>query len=304
MSVAAGAFLNCRGNSKVYNLQGLRVRLTEVRPTPYARRSFQRTAMLADLNGKIALVTGAGSAQGIGFAAARMLAAQGADVAITSTTDRIHERRKELGKERTLAAVCDLRRFTEAAKLVAQVVAHFGKIDILVNNAGMVQLGSAELLARFDSLTEAQWDSEIELNLKTCFNVTRAVIPHMVQAKYGRVVNVSSVSGPVASNPGMSAYSAAKAAMTGLTRTLALEIGGAGITVNAVAPGWIRTASSSQREIEAGTRTPVGRPGTPDEVAALITFLCSQEASYITGQVIVLDGGNTVQEYKGPGEFL
>ncbi len=260
--------------------------------------------MLADLTGKVALVTGAGSAEGIGFATARMLAAQGARVAITSTTSRIHARRVELGQEQTLASVCDLRSFEEAARLVAQVLAHFGRIDILVNNAGMVQLGSSELLARFESLTEEQWNREIELNLKTCFNVTRAVIPHMIEAKYGRIVNVSSVTGPVASNPGMSAYSAAKAGMAGLTRTLALEVGGAGITVNAVAPGWIQTASSSEREIEAGRHTPVGRSGTPDEVAALITFLCLREASYLTGQVIVVDGGNTVQEYKGAGAFF
>jgi 3-oxoacyl-[acyl-carrier protein] reductase len=260
--------------------------------------------MLADLKGKVALVTGAGSAEGIGFATARMLAAQGADVAITSTTDRIQERRAELGNERTLALVCDLRSFGDAGELVKQVLAHFGKIDILVNNAGMVQWGTEEFLSRFDTLSEEQWDSEIDLNLKTCFNVTRAVIPHMIRAKYGRIVSVSSVTGPVASNPGNSAYAAAKAAMAGLTRTLALEVGGAGITVNAVAPGWIKTASSSEREIEAGRHTPIGRSGTPDEVAALIVFLCSREASYITGEVIVVDGGNTVQEYKGPGEFF
>jgi 3-oxoacyl-[acyl-carrier protein] reductase len=257
-----------------------------------------------DLEGRVALVTGAGSAEGIGFATARLLHAQGAAVAITSTTDRIHDRAAGLGQERVFASVSDLRSFDNASTLVAKVIEHYGQLDILVNNAGMVQSGSEEFLASFDTMTEQEWDSEIELNLKTCFNVTRAAIPHMIGANYGRIVNVSSVTGPVASNPGMSAYSAAKAAMVGLTRTLALEVGGAGITVNAVAPGWIKTASSSEREIEAGRNTPVGRPGTPEEVAAVIVFLCSQEASYITGQVIVVDGGNTMQEYKGAGRFF
>ena len=257
-----------------------------------------------DLVGKVALVTGAGSAEGIGFATSRLLHAQGATVAITSTTDRIHDRAAELGQDRVFASVGDLRSFDNASTLVAKVIEHYGQIDILVNNAGMVQSGSEEFLASFATMTEQQWESEIELNLKTCFNVTRAAIPHMIGANYGRIVNVSSVTGPVASNPGMSAYSAAKAGMVGLTRTLALEVGGAGITVNAVAPGWIKTASSSEHEIEAGRNTPVGRPGTPEEVAAVIVFLCSQEGSYITGQVIVVDGGNTMQEYKGAGRFF
>jgi 3-oxoacyl-[acyl-carrier protein] reductase len=258
--------------------------------------------MLGTLKGRVALVTGAGSAEGIGFATARLLAAQGAFVAITSTTPRIHERSAELGSAHA-GIVCDLRSFKNAEKLVAEVVERYGKFDILVNNAGMVQTGSKELSARFDSLSESQWDSEIELNLKTCFNVTRVSLPHMIKKEYGRVVNVSSVTGPVASNPGMSAYSAAKAGMAGLTRALALETGRSGITVNVVAPGWIKTASSNDREIEAGRNTPIGRPGTPAEVAALIVFLCSDEASYITGQIIVVDGGNTVQEYKGAGAF-
>lgn len=259
--------------------------------------------MLADLKERVALVTGVGSAQGIGFATARLLLVQGAHVAITSTTDRIHARAAELGKDRIFASVCDLRSFENAAKLIEQILGRFGKIDILVNNAGMVQSGSQEVLAGFDTLTEEQWDSEIELNLKTCFNVTRAVVPHLIKAEYGRIVNVSSVTGPVASNPGMSAYSAAKAGMTGLTRSLALEGARTGITANAVAPGWIQTASSSKREIEAGRNSPVGRPGTPEEVAAVIVFLCSEEASYISGQTIVVDGGNSTQEYKGSGDW-
>jgi 3-oxoacyl-[acyl-carrier protein] reductase len=265
--------------------------------------------MLSDLKGRVALVTGAGSAEGIGFAAARQLLAHGASVAITSTTERIHARAAELGDgvsasvfASIFASIYDLRSFKNAESLVRGVKEHFGTIDILVNNAGMAQVGSNELVAGFDGLTEQQWDSEIELNLKTCFNVTRNVVPHMIQAKYGRIVNVSSVTGPVVTDPGMSAYSAAKAGMSGLTRSLALELGPFGITANAVAPGWIATASSRLSEIEAGRHTPVGRPGTPEEVAAVIAFLCSAEASYVTGQTIVVDGGNTIQESKVSGQ--
>jgi 3-oxoacyl-[acyl-carrier protein] reductase len=256
--------------------------------------------MLSDLKGRVALVTGAGSAEGIGFAAARQLLAHGASVAITSTTERIHARAAELGGG-VFASVYDLRGFKNAESLVRGVKEHFVNIDILVNNAGMAQVGSNELVVGFDGLTEQQWDSEIELNLKTCFNVTRNVVPHMIQAKYGRIVNVSSVTGPVVTDPGMSAYSAAKAGMAGLTRSLALELGPFGITANAVAPGWIATASSRLSELEAGRHTPVGRPGTPEEVAAVIVFLCSAEASYLTGQTIVVDGGNTIQESKVSG---
>jgi 3-oxoacyl-[acyl-carrier protein] reductase len=254
--------------------------------------------MLSDLKGRVALITGAGSAEGIGFAAARLLLARGASVAIASTTERIQKRAAELGSGQVFPFVYDLRRFENSAKLVAEIVERAGKIDILVNNAGMIQLGNKEFLAGFDTLTERQWDSEIELNLKTCFNVTRAAVPHMVRSGYGRIVNVSSVTGPVATYAGASAYAAAKAGMAGLTRSLALELGPSGITANAVAPGWIKTASSSAKEIEAGRHTPVGRPGTAAEVAAVIAFLCSEEASYVTGQTIVVDGGNTIQEIK------
>src|SRR6202162_1111955 len=257
-----------------------------------------------DISGRVALITGAGSPLGIGFPPARLLSQDGAKIAITSTTDRIKERARELATENAdvLALTADLRDHPSTRRLVREVLARYGRIDILVNNAGMTQISNPDqtLSVSLAELSEADWDYSIALNLKTTFNVTKAVLPSMLTANYGRIVNVSSVTGPLVSNPRATAYSAAKAGMVGLTRSLALEVARKGITVNAVAPGWIETASSTPEEITAGKNTPLGRPGRPDDVPAAIAFLACASASYITGQMIVIDGGNTIQEYKGP----
>jgi 3-oxoacyl-[acyl-carrier protein] reductase len=191
-----------------------------------------------------ALVTGAGSESGIGFAVARALAAAGHDLVIASTTERIHERAAAID---AVGVVGDLRDPATIERLVAA-----GPFDVCVNNAGMVAVGGEQLDAALVDTTDADWAAALEINLTTCFAVTRAVVPAMRERGYGRIVNVASTSGPVQAFVGDVAYHAAKAGMVGFTRAAALELAADGITVNAVAPGWIATASQLPSEQLAG----------------------------------------------------
>ena len=268
---------------------------------------------MAGVSGRRALVTGAGNAGGIGFAIAMALAAAGARVAITSNTARIFERRDALSAFGSghLALVGDLTDAEQAQAVLAQVRATMGGVDILINTAGFALLGHAEMPERIEAMADDQWHHDLAINLSTTFNMTRAVLPCMQHSRYGRIVNVASVSGPIVPIARTAGYSAAKAGMVGLTRATAIENADRGITCNAVLPGWIApdiaSVSSSKAgsnkaglnmaaSNKAGKSTPASRLGTPAEVAAACVFLASDEASHITGTCLVVDGGNSIVE--------
>ena len=254
---------------------------------------------------RVCLITGAGSAAGIGYATAEILSKLGAKIALVATTERVYDRAAELQAEGVFAKgyIADLMDRSQVSALIETILADFSAIDILINNAGMTQVGQEEDFTSFADLDYDAWDLSINRNLTLTFNVTRQVLPHMISRSYGRIVNVSSVTGPVVSNPGEAAYSAAKAAIIGMSRSIAIEVAKDHIMINNVLPGWIATASQTAAEAAGGMNTPVGRGGSPQEVANMIVFLASEEASYITGQAFIVDGGNTIQEFKGPSEL-
>jgi len=253
-----------------------------------------------NLAGRTALVSGAGSPSGIGFASARAIGSLGARVVITATTARVHDRAEEL---RTLGIdatgfVARLDSATHAAALAERLAAASIVPEILVNNAGMVSVGDEGMPSGDATMPVADWERGVAVNLTSAFLLTRELIAGMRAAGWGRVVNVSSVTGAVMAARADVAYAAAKAGMVGLTRALAVDEAAAGITVNAVAPGWIATGSQLASEAAEGLRVPIGRSGTAEEVAATIAWLVTPGASYVTGQVIVVDGGNSVAEER------
>jgi 3-oxoacyl-[acyl-carrier protein] reductase len=246
--------------------------------------------------GRVAVVTG--SARGIGAATARRFAAEGASVAVLDLDqDSAAATAAGLGAEQALGVACDVADAASVGRAVQRVVDELGKVDVLVNNAGVTR---DNLLFK---MTEDDWDAVMNVHLRGAFLMSREVQKHMVAAKYGKILNLSSVS--ALGNRGQANYAAAKMGLQGFTRTLALELGPFGINVNAVAPGFIVTdmtdATARRLGIEpedfrkaAAESTPVRRVGAPEDIAATAAFLCSDEASFITGQTLYVDGGARV----------
>jgi len=241
---------------------------------------------------KVALVTGA--SRGIGAAIAIKLASEGANVAVNYVGEnnlddalKVKNSVEQLG-QRAIVIDANVADFDAAGSMVDKVVAEFGHIDILVNNAGITR---DNLLLR---MKEEDWDAVLNINLKGVFNTTKAAIKYMMKQRYGRIVSVSSVVG-LAGNAGQVNYAAAKAGILGLTKSVAKEVASRGITANAIAPGFIRTPMTenlSEQAVSAMLKQiPLGRMGEVDDISKAIVFLVSEEASYITGQTLHIDGG-------------
>jgi 3-oxoacyl-[acyl-carrier protein] reductase len=241
-----------------------------------------------------ALVTGAGAPGGIGFAIARALKESGATVFITSTTERINDRARELG---VTGLIADLTIPEDCHRIIKEI----GELDVLVNNAGMTSINSPLGIDEASALTEVSteaWQRGIQRNLDTAFNLTKAALPALRKSKSGRIIMIASVTGGLMAMAKQPVYAAAKAALVGLTKSIALDEAKYGITCNAVLPGWIATDTQSAHEQLQGMKTPLGRSGKPNEIAGLVNWLASDTSGYLTGQALVVDGGNSIAEER------
>lgn len=253
---------------------------------------------------KVAIVTGA--AQGIGEGIARALGREGAIVILWDIADRVHHIAKELSNSgsKAFSYIVDVSDNGQVEQTTREISDKFGNADILVNNAGIA------VFAPFVDMSTSDRDRILNVNFNGMWNCTKAVIPGMLSQQYGRIVNISSVTGPRVSTPGLTAYSATKGAISAFTRSLALEVAEYGITVNAILPGFIDTPLTkpmaddfqmNEKEFSQwlGEAIPMKRMGTIEELGNLALFLVSDESSYITGQEMIIDGGNIIQEVKG-----
>jgi len=230
-----------------------------------------------------------GSARGIGREIALRLAEAGASIVVSDVADAapVAEEIRKMG-QKSLAVVADVTSASDVAAMVEKVIAEYGRIDILVNNAGIAR---DQLLLR---MSDEDWEAVLNVNLKSVFLCTRAVLRPMVKQRWGRIISISSIVG-IVGNPGQANYASSKAGIIGFTKTIAREVGSRGITANAIAPGFIVSKMTDQlSEAQKGEmlkRIPLGFLGTPRDVAEAVAFLASEEARYITGQVLGVDGG-------------